>query len=174
VLNAAYYDAEVLLMVFDNRWTAMTGHQPTPSTGETTGGMTLDHVDIVKILKGLGVKWVRRANPFEPDKTEKVIRQALKRSGFRVIVAEGECTLQSERRNRILGAKEVAAYEIEPETCKRCGVCYADFGCPAIVMRQDDEGLDRFEIDQGLCAHCGACVPICPTHSIIAITGGEG
>jgi indolepyruvate ferredoxin oxidoreductase alpha subunit len=174
VLNAAYNDANVLLMVFDNRWTAMTGHQPTPSTRETTGGAATDHVDIVKILKSFGVKWVRKADPFEPKKMQNVIKQALKRSGFRAIVAEGECTLQTARRKRNMAIEDEIAFAINPEKCKRCGVCYMDFGCPAISIFRDEDGEDRFEINQGLCTQCGACAQICPTHAIGESAYGGG
>jgi len=173
VLNAAYYDANVLLMVFDNRWTAMTGHQPTPSTEETTNGKSLRNVDIAKLLRSLGTKWVRTVNPFEPDKMEAVIKEGLKKTGFRAIVAEGECGLQSARRNRILGIEPRLTYHIDTEKCKMCDICFVDFGCSAIVLRQAEDGSDIYAIDPGLCTQCGACVSVCPFDAIVTSPSGR-
>jgi len=168
VLNAAYYDANVLLIVLDNRWTAMTGHQPTPSTQETPDGKSIRYVDIAKLLRGLGVTWVKEVNPFKPDKVEAVVKEALRKPGFKAIVTKGECTLQRGRRNRILGAEPKVTYHIDTEKCKMCDICFADFGCPAIVLRQAKDGADMYEIDPGLCTQCGACASVCSFGAIVA------
>jgi indolepyruvate ferredoxin oxidoreductase alpha subunit len=168
VLNAAYYDANVLLIVLDNRWTAMTGHQPTPSTQETADGQSQRHIDIAKLLRGLGVTWVRTVNPFRPDKVEAVVKEALKKHGFKAIVTKGECTLQQERRKRVLGFKPEKTYLIDAEKCRMCDICFADFGCPAIVLGQGEDGSDLYQIDQGLCTQCGACASVCPFGAIVA------
>lgn len=173
VLNAAYHDANVLLMVFDNRWTAMTGHQPTPSTEETTDGKPLRNVDIAKLLRGLGVKWVKTVNPFQPDKVEAVIKAGLKKPGFKAIVAEGECALQSARRNSVLGVKPKVTYHIDTEKCKMCDICFVDLGCPAIVAQQAEDGSDIYAIDPGLCTQCGACISVCPSDAIVASPCGR-
>jgi indolepyruvate ferredoxin oxidoreductase alpha subunit len=174
VLNAAYYDANVLLIVLDNRWTAMTGHQPTPATQETPDGESVRHVDIAKLLRGLGVKWVREVNPFKPDKVEALVKQALKKPGFKAIVTKGECTLQRGRRDRILRVEPEVTYQIEAETCKMCDICFADFGCPAIVLRQGEDGSDIYAIDPGLCTQCGACASVCSFGAIVAREGRRG
>lgn len=174
VLNAAYYDANVLLIVLDNRWTAMTGHQPTPATQETVDGKSVRHVDIAKLLRGLGVKWVREVNPFKPDKVEALVKQALKKPGFKAIVTKGECTLQRGRRDRILRVEPEVTYQIEAEKCKMCDICFADFGCPAIVLRQGEDGSDIYAIDPGLCNQCGACASVCPFGAIVAREGRRG
>jgi indolepyruvate ferredoxin oxidoreductase alpha subunit len=168
VLNAAYHDANVLLIVLDNRWTAMTGHQPTPSTQETPAGESVRHIDIAKLLRGLGVTWVRTVNPFRPNKVEALVKTALKRPGFRAIVTKGECTLQQERRKTVLGIRPQVTYQIDSEKCKMCDICFADFGCPAIVLRQGEHGSDMYQIDPGLCTQCGACASVCPFGAIVA------
>jgi indolepyruvate ferredoxin oxidoreductase alpha subunit len=167
VMNAAYYDAHVLLIVLDNRWTAMTGHQPTPSTQETPDGKSVRHVDIPKLLRGLGVTWVKSVNPFRPDRVEAVVKEALKQPGFKAMVTKGECMLQRSRRNRILGVEPEITYRIDPDKCRMCDICFADFGCPAIVLRQGDDGGDMYHIDAGLCTQCGACARVCPFGAIV-------
>jgi indolepyruvate ferredoxin oxidoreductase alpha subunit len=172
-MNAACYDANVLLMVFDNRWTSMTGHQPTPSTEESIDGIPQRNVDIAKLLKSMGTKWVRKVNPFEPRKVERAVIQALKQSGFKAIVVEGECGLQSAKRNRRLSLKPEVTYQINAEKCKMCDVCFVDFGCPAIVMQKDDDDSDIYVIDRGLCDQCGACSSVCISDAIEAHPVGK-
>lgn len=174
VMNAAYYDANTLLVVVDNRWTAMTGHQPTPSTEETTNGKTMKNVDIAKLLRGLGVKWVKTVNPFQLSKVEKTIKDGLKKPGFKAVVVEGECALQSARRNTILGIERETVYQIDRGKCKMCDVCFVDFGCPAITIRQAEDGENIYVIDPGLCTHCGACVSVCNFGAITGISRGSG
>ena len=167
VLNAAHYDANVLLMVLDNRWTSMTGHQPTPSTEETVNGKPLRNVNIVKLLRSLGVKWAKTVNPFEPDKVEAVIREGLKKPGFKAIVVEGECGLQTARRNRILEIPYKVIHYIDTEKCKMCDICFIDYGCPAIVAPLAGDHSATYAIDLGLCTQCGACVSVCSFGAIM-------
>ena len=168
VLNAVFYDANILLMVLDNRWTAMTGHQPTPSSGATLDGRTLHSVSIPKILEALGVKWVKTANPFKVKAMVALIKEGLKQKGMKAIVAEGECTLQSGRRDRQAGIASGKRYGIDEETCTQCGVCYVDFGCPAIVEKDVRESK-IYQIDQALCTRCGACTDICTSGALSSV-----
>jgi ferredoxin len=112
-------------------------------------------------------------NPFEPDKIEAVIKEGLKKTGFRAIVAEGECGLQSARRNRILGIEPKVTHHIDTEKCKMCDICFVDFGCSAIVLRQAEDGSDIYAIDPGLCTQCGACVSVCPFDAIVTSPSGR-
>jgi indolepyruvate ferredoxin oxidoreductase alpha subunit len=131
-------------------------------------------VDIVKLLRGLGVKWVKEVDPFKPDKVEALVKQALKKPGFKAIVTKGECTLQKGRRDRILKVEPEVTYQIEAEKCKMCDICFADFGCPAIVLGQGEDGSDMYHIDPGLCTQCGACARVCPFDAIVTKEGQRG
>jgi indolepyruvate ferredoxin oxidoreductase alpha subunit len=105
---------------------------------------------------------------------EALIKEALKRPGFKAIVTKGECTLQQERRKRVLGIRPQVTYQIDSEKCTMCDICFADFGCPAIVLRQGADVSDMHQIDPGLCTQCGACASVCPFGAIMArSTQGE-
>jgi len=55
LVNAVYNRSKLTLIVLDNRITAMTGHQPNPSTGITASGDIGAHLDIEQVARGLGV-----------------------------------------------------------------------------------------------------------------------
>jgi indolepyruvate ferredoxin oxidoreductase alpha subunit len=165
VLNAAYYDAEVLLIVLDNRWTAMTGHQPIPSTGMDVTGEPLNTIPVEQVLRGLGAKKIWFADPFKPEKMAKIVSEALKDSGFRVIISQGECILQTQRRERLQGTFEKKEFVIDQKLCEQCGVCYNQFKCPAIIKSSAGDQESYF-IDSGFCVDCGACVDICHFEAI--------
>lgn len=163
-LNAVVNNSNILLIVMDNGWVAMTGHQPSPSSKINLNGETTPHVDIELILKGLGVPWIAKANPFHPNQLRKLIKKAILIDGVKAILVEGECTIQSQRRRRLLKQDELTPFEINQEQCKRCGTCFFDFGCPAIVS---DEQAEHFSIQQAMCTGCGACADICPAKAIV-------
>ena len=166
LLNAAQQNANLLLVIMDNKWTGMTGHQPTASTTLTISGESLEAVDIPELLKAMGVNWVRRADPFHPSAMTKIIREGLAQLGLKAIVAEGECILQTRRRDRRLRGIPTVVYEIDMEKCRQCDLCVKEFACPSILKELKD-GAPIYFIDPGTCTGCGACADICPPSAII-------
>ncbi len=164
LLNAVQNGADLLLLILDNRWVAMTGHQPSPTTDLLVDGTRRRAVDLVGFVKALGVGWVRRADPFRVRALEDLIRDGLGREGVRVIVVEGECALQTERRSKRLPSPEEEWVDLDPERCQRCHRCYRDLACPAIREVGGDEPW--YEIDPALCQRCGVCEAICPNSAI--------
>jgi indolepyruvate ferredoxin oxidoreductase alpha subunit len=166
VLNAVFYDSNVLLIILDNRWTSMTGHQPTPSTLEDVIGQPMKTIPIKNILKGLGVKQIWVADAYHPREMMRILKVAISKKGFRVLIAEGECILQIQRRRQLLNIP-TKTYAVDSELCSKCGICH-EFTCPAVKKRNGDSNAEYF-IDSGLCARCGACVDICPRKAIIQV-----
>ncbi|MFC1945137.1 thiamine pyrophosphate-dependent enzyme [Chloroflexota bacterium] len=166
VLNAAYYDSNMLLIILDNRWTSMTGHQPSPSTIENVTGHPMINIPIKGVLEGLGVKKIFTANPYEPNEMSNTVNTALETPGFKVLISEGECILQTKRRERVLGLPS-NTYTINAQSCIQCRIC-DDYTCPAIIRSVVDDKIEH-TIDGGLCVGCGACASLCPTGSIIEL-----
>jgi indolepyruvate ferredoxin oxidoreductase alpha subunit len=150
----------------DNSWVAMTGHQPSPSAGINLEGGQIPHVDIESILKSLGVPWIRKGNPFKPQELKKLIKEAITVEGLKAILVEGECTIQTQRRKRLYNQGKDIPFEIDLEKCIQCGICFFNFGCPAIVT---DEKAENFRIQREICIGCGACVEICSNNAIARI-----
>jgi indolepyruvate ferredoxin oxidoreductase alpha subunit len=164
--NAVINNADVLLVILDNGWVAMTGHQRSPTTALDVKGNAVQAIDFKNFLKALGVRRVRLVDVFDVARLRSVVAEELKRDGVRVIIARGECALQTRRRERYLPARHEAFYSIAPERCQRCGLCYKEFGCPAI-MESCEEVEPYYYIDEATCVRCGACKTVCPNSAIL-------
>lgn len=168
VLECAQTDSDQILFVLDNRSTAMTGHQPTPATeGEGLDGRRGDaRVRIREVLASLGVRELHTLDPARITRGRALVRRLLDRPpGFACVIVERECRLAQARREK--GARRDdgsrTTYEVVPDRCRACRVCYADLACPAITA--DSEG--RAAIDPTLCVACGLCHDACPNGAIV-------
>ena len=56
LIDARYNEAEGLVIVLDNRTTAMTGHQGHPGTGLRLDGSQGPALDIEQLCEGIGVR----------------------------------------------------------------------------------------------------------------------
>jgi indolepyruvate ferredoxin oxidoreductase alpha subunit len=162
LINMAYNQSDPLVIVLDNKTTAMTGHQPHPGTGITGMGESVKKISIENIAKACGIENVEKANIWNVKETIEKIRQLLAKSGPKVLIADGECRLQFMRRARRQGLK-VPIFSIDPDKCKRCTICVYKFGCPAIHHNREK---NLYYIDPELCWGCGVCSQICPYQAI--------
>ena len=167
LINAVEQKTDLVLVILDNKWVAMTGHQPSPTTDRTVRGERLKPVDIKALLRSIGVAFVRTVNPHNIKSSIAAVRDALEQDGgVRVIIAEEECALQFERRLRYAPPRYEVYYQIEPERCQKCHECYVQFGCPAI--RRADDGPDfHYYIEEASCIRCGACHDLCLNSAIL-------
>ncbi|MBS7288510.1 MAG: indolepyruvate ferredoxin oxidoreductase subunit alpha [Candidatus Freyarchaeota archaeon] len=164
VLNAVWNNADILIVVMDNGWTAMTGHQPHPGTGLSAAGKA-KAVDIAEVCRALGVDYVRVVDPFNLKHAISVFDEAFKRRGVRVVVSRQECVLQAKRRMREIEAEKKRRgieefYEVAEHICIFCEECLKAFGCPAIVVGEF-EGKKVSKIDLGRCVNCSVCKQLC-------------
>lgn len=160
VLNAVQNGADLVLVVLDNGYVAMTGHQPTPGTEPARGGGPAP-VPIVQALRGLGVTDITDVSAFDLAGVRFALAQALARPGLKALVVGGECRLQFGRREPEAIA-EAVRYAIIPELCGRCGACHEELSCVAI----QDLG-PQLKIDQDACTRCGLCLQVCTDKAIL-------
>lgn len=163
LINIVFNKSNPLIIVMDNRITAMTGHQPHPGVGRTGMGEKTKEIKIENIAKACGVKHVKVIDPSNIKKMIKTIRKFLKKDEVSVIVARRECQLLAVRRKRRAGIK-IPRFEINQKKCKKCGLCLYYFACPAMYV---EDG--KFYIDKNLCTGCGVCAQVCPNKAIRAI-----
>ena len=161
LVNAVYNRSKLTLIVLDNRITAMTGHQPNPSTGITASGDIGAHLDIEQVARGLGVDYVKSVDPYDLQALEQAIKEANEYT-VAVIVAKQPCALLRQRQLQRRGER-APLYAVEEEKCTGCRICVNILGCPALVFQRDKK---KVSIDEDLCAGCSACAQACPYNAI--------
>ncbi len=159
LINAKYNKNDFILIILDNRTTAMTGHQPNPGMGIDAYGNEAPVIEIENIVKGIGIDFVKVVDPYNLEETQKVIDEALKQNGVRVIISRRECSLIRDARLRREGEHHIA--KIDEEKCRMCKICVNQFSCPAIYIEDD-----KIKIDENLCDGCGVCMKLCPFDAI--------
>lgn len=174
LVNSVYNNANVLLVILDNRWTAMTGHQPHPGSGIRGMGEKSPNMPIEDIVRAIGVNYVRIVDPFEVNHTINVLTDALKQKGPKVVISRRECMLtyqrQLKREKPVEGPKTKQLFWIVPGRCQLCLECVKILGCTAIRKVVDEEyGEETMLIDQSRCTQCGVCKQAC-LHCAIART----
>ncbi len=141
LINMIFNKSNALVVILDNRITAMTGHQP------DAGSV----IDIESLVKTLGIKNVKTIDAYNIQEIKKTAKQFSDSNQLSVIIAKRECIFLKPKPNLI--------YEIT-EDCKKCGACLK-IGCPAI-----ERVNNRYRIDKGLCYGCSICSQVCPNKAI--------
>jgi indolepyruvate ferredoxin oxidoreductase alpha subunit len=109
VQSALFNGDDAVLLIFKNGYTSATGTQEIISTPEedarfeaTDKGASIVHTNqtIESALKGLGVQWMRTVYTYEVEKMRGTLTDAFTSdfNGLKVIIAEGECQLERQRR----------------------------------------------------------------------------
>ena len=155
LVDNLYNKGTGVIIILDNRITAMTGHQVHPGVGMTLMGEETVTVNPEDIARGAGVENVEVVDPYDMKAFEDVLRKHLKIESLSVIVARQRCVLLDRRKP---SANEVY---IDQDKCEKCGLCIK-FGCPAIELKDDTYSISSLQ-----CSGCGVCAGICRKDAII-------
>ena len=156
LINAVQHQVPLTLIILDNGWTAMTGMQVNPGTGEAFQQPGGRRVDIAELVPALGVEHFFIIAPYELDAAAATIQEALTLPGVKVILSRQECAIQAQRQGLKAGQVRVVA-----ENCNLCKLCITRTGCPAISL-----GEEVIVIDPALCYGCGLCAQVCKRDAI--------
>ncbi|MEF3254022.1 MAG: 4Fe-4S binding protein, partial [Deferribacterales bacterium] len=150
LINSFYNKSNSTVIILDNTITGMTGHQPNPATGFNIVGNPAPKVDIVELCKGIGIKRVKRIDPFDVEECLKVIKEEVETEELSVLVTNRPC---------IFADRTVIAspYYINKDKCTGCKAC-TKIGCPAISWLKDDR---QAYIDEAICTGCSLCIKVC-------------
>jgi indolepyruvate ferredoxin oxidoreductase alpha subunit len=167
LINAVHNKHKFVYVILDNRTTAMTGHQPHPGSCKDGMGDEAPALDIEKVIRGIGVEWIRTVDPFDVKKMIDTLKEALAYDGVSVIISLRECALLDVARRRGKG-ETFSKYHVVREKCKKCKRCLKMFACPAQYVEEDG----TVAINEMLCIGCGVCAQVCQ-FGTIQKTGGD-
>jgi len=167
LLNMAYNRSNSVIIICDNRTTAMTGMQHHPATGFTLHGRKTKELDFVKLAEALNIDNVRVVDPFDMKNTRSVIKEELSMEGPSLIISRAPCALLAVRQ-KLPGKTPL---RINPDKCTGCKACLG-LGCPPISWKKFEDMDIKIEkktkkqegiavIDSSICNGCTLCQQLC-------------
>lgn len=150
LVDAVAYNHDILIVVLDNRTTAMTGHQPNPGVDTTIFGANPHPVDMEALIRACGVEPVT-VNPINHQATVAALHTLAAGTGPRVLIARYPCPIHA---RHVGQAKKTQPAQVvgDPATCIDVRDTLA---CPAFAMR---DGVFTINADQ--CDGCMYCVQL--------------
>ena len=178
VQSALFNQDDAVLLIFKNGYTSATGTQDIISTPSEDAkfkavdklqSLTDSNKTIENTLNGLGVQWLRTVHTYHVDEMRKTLNEAFTTSfaGLKVIVAEGECQLERQRRIKpwlaglLKSGKRVVRvkYGVDEDVCNGDHACIRLSGCPTLTLKDNPDPLKVDPVATVIdgCVGCGLC-----------------
>jgi len=165
-----------VLIIMKNGYTSATGTQEVISSPDkqlklksAEQSATHGESTIEDALKGVGVKWLRTVHTYRVEKMRRTLLEAFQTpfKGLKVIVAEGECQLERQRRIKPIRTKALANGErvvrtrfgVDESTCTGDHSCMRLSGCPTLTVKSSTDPLKTDPVAHvtNECVGCGLC-----------------
>jgi indolepyruvate ferredoxin oxidoreductase alpha subunit len=168
VANAVFNKDDGILVIMKNGYSSATGTQELPSSPYHSDSKAAD-MSIERALQGLGVDWMRTVHTYHVGEMKRTLKDAMSAdySGLKVIIADGECQLERQRRVRPETAKKLSAgervvrvkYGVDEDTCTGDHSCIRLSGCPTLTVKENPDPLRRDPVATVIdgCVGCGLC-----------------
>jgi indolepyruvate ferredoxin oxidoreductase, alpha subunit len=170
LMDVAYNKGNSTTIITDNRITGMTGHQEHPGTGFTVRQEPTHMVDYAELARVLGIKNVRKIDPYNVKETMQVVKEELERDEPSVIVTINSPCIMLRREKRKFANPY---YMIVTDKCRGCKMCL-EIGCPAISWKEGaGETKDGHKrkgtvlINKAVCVGCELCAQVCKFEAIV-------
>jgi indolepyruvate ferredoxin oxidoreductase alpha subunit len=179
--NAVFNKSDNVMIIVDNGYSAATGGQDILSSHHKHDTRSTQN-SIEKAVRGVGVEWARTlSRTYDLKAIISTLKEALttKESGPKVIVAQSECMLNKQRRERPLVNKAIQdgkrvvrdRFGVDPDTCTGDHSCIRLSGCPSLTLAPNPNPLRREPVTKVInscvgCGHCGEvshAAVLCPS-----------
>lgn len=178
VQSALFNGDDAVLLIFKNGYTSATGTQEILSTpsedarfAQVDKARSIVHTNqtIESALKGLGVQWMKTVHTYEVEQMRSTLTEAFTSDfdGLKVIIAEGECQLERQRRikpwiaNLLKKGKRVVRvkYGVDEDVCNGDHACIRLSGCPTLTLKDNPDPLKVDPVATVIdgCVGCGLC-----------------
>ncbi|BAO29011.1 thiamine pyrophosphate-dependent enzyme [Sulfuritalea hydrogenivorans] len=201
VESALFNNDDAVLLIMKNGYTSATGTQDIISTpdDETKATAENKHQSLVDrnhtiedTLKGIGVTWLRTVPSYEVDGMRRTLEEAFTTDvgGLKVIIAEGECQLERQRRVKpwlaglLKAGKRVVRvkYGVDEDVCSGDHSCIRLSGCPTLTLKDSGDPLKLDPVATVIdgCVGCGLCgenahaATLCPSFYRVDIVQNPG
>lgn len=152
LLSMAYNKSNALVIIMDNRTTGMTGGQENPGSGRVLQGEPAGQVNIMDLVKVLGVENVVEINTYDLAATEAAIKKGLETPGPYVLIDKNPCILRYRVKQPIVA--------VDQEKCTGCRACLKA-ACVALGLTAAGDDKPKVRIDPNICNGCGVCSQLC-------------
>ena len=169
IAHAVFNRSNNLSIVVDNNYTSATGGQDIPSS-HSAAQTRVAGQSIEKAVKGVGVRWVRTLRrTYDVAAMRDTLKEALtsQEPGPKILIAQSECMLNRQRREKPLVRKALAAgqrvvrerFGVDPDTCTGDHACIRMSGCPSLSIKDNPDPLRTDPVTTVLdsCVGCGHC-----------------
>ena len=169
IANSVFNRSDNLTIIVDNSYTSATGGQDILSSTAENPTRSTGHA-IEAAVRGVGVKWVRTMrNTYDLAGMRDALREALttQSKGPKVLIAQSECMLNRQRREKPLQRQAVAdgkrvvreRFGVDSDTCTGDHSCIRLSGCPSLSIKPNPDPLRTDPVATVLdsCVGCGLC-----------------
>jgi indolepyruvate ferredoxin oxidoreductase alpha subunit len=166
--NAVFNKNDGVLIIIDNGYSAATGGQDLLSSRAENASRSTNN-PIAAAVKGVGVEWVREVHTYDVGRMKRALKDAMTTAlrGPKIIIAQGECMLNRQRRENPLRERRIAAgerivqarYGVDPDVCTGDHSCIRLSGCPSLTLKDNPDPLrdDPVAYVDHECVGCGVC-----------------
>jgi indolepyruvate ferredoxin oxidoreductase, alpha subunit len=168
IANAVFNKNDGILVIMKNGYTSATGTQELPSSPQHSDEKS-DDMSMERALKGIGVGWMKTVHNYHVGEVAKTLKEAMTTDykGLKVIIAEGECQLERQRKLRPQVAQKLSKgerhvrvkYGVDEDTCTGDHSCIRLSGCPTLTLKDNPDPLRRDPVATVIdgCVGCGLC-----------------
>ena len=168
IANSVFNKDDGILVIMKNGYSSATGTQELPSSPQHSDSKA-DNMAMERALEGVGVGWVKTVDNYKVGEVAKVLKDAMSTDykGLKVIIAEGECQLERQRKLRPVVAEKLVRgerhvrvkYGVDEDTCTGDHSCIRLSGCPTLTIKDNPDPLRRDPVATVIegCVGCGLC-----------------